>query len=157
MARLRRAATVPNAVAASSIGQLIHLHVKIQMKKKWPMVSLCRKTRRAAWKTNTGMVQILQNPVRSSVVPVSSSSMKTKVDMFLPHDVRKVVLIPFFLQFSGFREDDIAADHTNKSGQLRRVLSTYLQWACKTEKLSPPSILFSGLIVATISALPFSP
>ncbi len=38
MARLRRAATVPNAVAASSIGQLIHLHVKIQMKKKWPMV-----------------------------------------------------------------------------------------------------------------------
>ena len=33
--------------------------------------------------------------------------MKTKVDIFLPHDVREVVLIPFFLQFSGFREDDI--------------------------------------------------
>ena len=29
-------------------------------------------------------------------------------------------------------------------------------WACKTEKLSSPSILFSGLIVATTSALPFS-
>jgi hypothetical protein len=72
-------------------------------------VSLCRRTRRAAREKyrSLAMVQILQDPVRSSVVPVSSSSMKAKVDIFLPHDVREVVLIPFFLQFSGFSEDDI--------------------------------------------------
>ena len=126
MERLRRAATVPNAVAASSIGQLIHLHVKIQMRKKWPMVdqeevSLCRRTRRAAWKK----IQVSRNgpdTPRSSKKQrraVSSSSMKTKVDIFLPHDVREVVLIPFFsLQFSGFREDDILLEGVGEDNTM---------------------------------------
>ena len=38
-------------------------------------------------------------------MPVSSLSMKSKMNIFLPHDVREVVLIPFFPL--GFREDDI--------------------------------------------------
>ena len=49
---------------------------------------------------------------------VSSSSMKTKVDIFLPHDVREVVLIPFFLQFSGFREDDILLEGVGEDNTM---------------------------------------
>ena len=64
------------------------------------------------------MVQILQYPVRSSVVPVSSTSMKAKVNIFHPHDVREVVLIPFFLQFSGFREDDILLEGVGEDNTM---------------------------------------
>ena len=46
--------------------------------------------------------------------------MKTKVDIFLPHDVREVVLIPFFLQFSGFREDDILLEGVGEDNTRRR-------------------------------------
>ena len=125
MERLRRAATVPNAVAASSIGQLIHLHVKIQMRKKWPMVdqeevSLCRRTRRAAWKKIPVSRNGPDTPKSSKKQrrAVSSSSIKTKVDIFLPHDVREVVLIPFFLQFSGFREDDILLEGVGEDNTM---------------------------------------
>ena len=47
--------------------------------------------------------------------------MKTKVDIFLPHDVidvREVVLIPFFLQFSGFREDDILLEGVGEDNTM---------------------------------------
>ena len=44
--------------------------------------------------------------------------MKSKMNIFLPHDVREVELIPFFLQFSGFREDDILLEGVGEDNTM---------------------------------------
>ena len=85
-------------------------------------VSLCRRTRRAAREKyrSLAMVQIHQYTVRSSVVstvvPVSSLSMKSKMNIFLPHDVREVVLIPFFSL--GISEEDILLEGVGEDNTM---------------------------------------
>ena len=125
MARLRRAATVPNAVAASSIGQLDPLarqdSDEEEMCNGGQGGSIPVQKNKAS---GPGKIQVSRNgpdTPRSSKKQrraVSSLSIKTKVDIFLPHDVREVVLIPFFLQFSGFREDDVLLEGVGEDNTM---------------------------------------